>query len=274
MQSHIAKKTSFAGSFAYGVVGAAACVAVGVGVYLLVVAPLAPGTLNVKPFEDYYSRPVIEYNGTYEEQMIESDDQTTSELNDEMIETSDEQEGSNDNSQTSSTGGNPATVELDVFNQNEWNNTFNVISIDLPPSLRFLLWLVPVAIVALIVYLRYRCRAVRLRRLEGRPYAERAVYLYNFFMDRFARLKIDKPATMTPLEFALASEHELAPFMRNRSEADFLGITLIYQRAAYGAGNVSERDYRYLTDYYDAFFRNAHERMGHLKWVLRGFWRI
>ena len=77
-----------------------------------------------------------------------------------------------------------------------------------------------------------------------------------------------------PLEFALAASGEMTGFMRNRSQADFLGITLIYQRAVYGSGNVTADDYRYVEDYYNAFFANAHKRMGHLRWAFRGFWRI
>ena len=87
-------------------------------------------------------------------------------------------------------------------------------------------------------------------KIEELPLPERVALLYNFFMRGFERLKVEKPLTATPIEFALSSATELAGFMRNDSQADLLGITLIYQRAVYGAGNVSEEGYNYVRDYY------------------------
>ena len=92
-------------------------------------------------------------------------------------------------------------------------------------------------------------------KIEELPLPERVALLYNFFMRGFERLKVEKPLTATPIEFALSSATELAGFMRNDSQADLLGITLIYQRAVYGAGNVSEEDYNYVRDYYLSFSR-------------------
>ena len=144
----------------------------------------------------------------------------------------------------------------------------------MPISLVFLLWALPILVIALIVFLRYRRRAVRLKKIEQHDLPERVALLYNFFMRSFKRMKIEKPASATPIEFALSSSGELAGFMRNPSNADLLGITLIYQRAVYGARNVSEEDYAYVRDYYQSFFKNAHARMGHPRWIFHGFWRI
>jgi hypothetical protein len=275
MKSHVVKKTSFSVAFALGVAGSFACMAVGALVFLTIISGLGLTTVDIKPFEDYYSRPVVEYNGTYTEQQIDDPDQTTDELNENMDQTNDQQDGSHSDQNFGGGGGfSLVSAVVDTLNTDEWQETFTAIRFDMPLPLKLLLWLLVPAFVAALVYSRLRLRDLRLRKIEQRPCDERVALLYNFFMNRFARMKVEKPPAATPLEFAVSSAGELAGFTRNESHADLLGITLIYQRAVYGAGNVTEADYRYVRDYYRAFFKNAHLRMGHPRWILRGFWRI
>jgi len=275
MKSHIVKKTSFFAAFALGVVGALVCALIGIGAFYGIIKNLDISTVDAKPFEDYYSRDVVLYDGTYQRQLIYDPNTATSNLSDEVDETNDDEEGTAEGDTESSSGGfNFIGVFTDILNFDDWSSQLNAIFIELPMSLKVLLVLLPFAIVALIVWLRYRKRARRLAKMRGQPYTERVAYLYNFFIKGFGRLGIERPESATPLEFALSASNEMTGFMRNASKADFLGVTLIYQRAVFGAGNVSERDYRYVEDYYKSFFKNAHRRMGHLKWVLRGYWRI
>lgn len=275
MKSHIVKKTSFFGSFAYGVIGAGLCLLVGAGVFFGVIAGLGITTVDAKPFEDYYSRPIEEYDGTYQQQQVYDPNLGTSTLSDEVDTTQDDESGAEGELDEDSGGGFTfVSAVVDTLNLDEWQDAFEAVAFDMPLSLRILLWLVPFLAIALVVYLRYHQRARRLKKIEAHPYPVRVVLLYNYFMKGFKRLKVEKPPALTPLEFALSSSNELAGFARNDSHADLLGITLIYQRAVYGAGNVSEQDYRYVKDYYQAFFKNAHARMGHPRWLFNGFWRI
>ena len=275
LRSRIVKKTSFVGAFAFGVIGSLACLGVGALVFFGIIAGLGIETVNAKPFEDYYSRPVVEYDGTFSQQQVYDPNLGTSNLSDEIDETNDDESGSDSNQQNESGGGFTfVSAIVDTLNMDDWSESFEAIRFDMPLSLKVLLVLIPPLVIALIIWLRYRRRAARLRKIEQHPLPERVALLYNFFMSRFKRMKIEKSPAATPLEFALSSSGELAGFMRNDSKADFLGITLIYQRAVYGAGNVTEEDYKYVRDYYRAFFKNAHLRMGHPRWILSGFWRI
>ena len=275
MKSHIVKRTSFFGAFAFGVLGSLLCMAVGAALFFGVIAGLGLSTVDAKPFEDYFSRPVVEYDGAFEQQQVYDPDTATSNLSDEIDETSDDESGSDTSEETESGGGfTLVSAIVDTLNLDDWSEAFEAIRFELPVSLKVLLGLLPPFLVALVIWLRYRRRTARLRKIEQRPLPERVALLYNFFMRSFKRLRIEKPPAATPLEFALSSSGELAGFMRNASQADLLGVTLIYQRAVYGAGNVSEADYAYVRDYYAAFFKNAHARMGHPKWAFWGFWRI
>ena len=291
MKSHIVKRTSFAGAFAFGVVGSLACLGVGVLVFMAIISGLGLSTVDTKPFADYFSRPIVESRGTYQQQPVYDPDVGTSTLSDEELDTNDEEVGNEEDSNTddsdsddedtdpgkqeSEQGGGFVVVSaiVDTLSDN-WSETFDAIRFELPPSLVALLAILPVLIFAIIVYLRYQQRFRRLKKIEQLPLPERVALLYNFFMRGFKRMKVERPETATPIEFALSSAGELAGFMRNDSQADLLGITLIYQRAVYGAGNVSEEDYNYVRDYYLAFFKNAHLRMGHPRWAFNGFWRI
>ena len=277
MRSHIVKRTSFFGAFAFGVVGSLVCVGIGALAFAGIISGLNLSTVDAKPFEDYFIRPVEEYDGTFEQQQVYDPDLGTSNLTEVTEETKDQQSGAETEEELhGGMGGGFVFVSaiVDTLNLDEWNEALDAIRFDMPLNLRVLLTLVPILIIALIVYLRYYQRKRRLKKIEKYPLPERVALLYNFFMRGFKRLKVDKPATATPLEFALSSAGELAGFTRNASQSDLLGITLIYQRAVYGAGNVTEEDYEYVRDYYLSFFKNAHARMGHPRWALNGFWRI
>ena len=290
MKSHIVKSTSFFSAFAFGVVGSLVCLGVGVFVFLAIISGLGLNTVDAKPFSEYFTRPVVEYLGNFQQQPVYDPNVGTSRLSDDVEDTNDEEVGdeqSSDQQEGDDSESDPGDLSgaqgggivymsavADMLNTDNWAEMFSAMRFELPPSLIALLALIPIGIFALIVYLRYRQRMKRLRKIEMQPLPERVALLYNFFMSSFEKMKIGKPETATPIEFALSSAGELAGFMRNNSGADLLGITLIYQRAVYGAGNVSETEYYYVRDYYLSFFKNAHLRMGHPRWVLNGFWRI
>lgn len=273
LASHHAKKTSFFGAFAFGVVASALCALVAAGLFFGIVAGLGLETANIKPFQDYYQRPVIEYEGVYDLQSVDNPDETTDDLNENM---EDSNENAEDSGEDDSEGGgfSAVSVIVNTFNPDNWNSVFEAVSFNVPLSLRFLIVFVPVAIVALVVGLRLYVRKRRLRKISSWPAAERVVYLYDFFMKRFKRLKVDRAASLTPLEFALSASGELAPFARNASNTDFLTVTLLYQRAAFGLRPVEDDEYQLVEDYYNAFFKTAHRQTGHLKWAFWRFWRI
>lgn len=271
-----AAKTSFGWSFVFGVGAACVCALAACALYAGVIANLGIQTVNIKPFQDYYKVPVIEYDGTYVQQEVIDPDVGTSTLSDDEEDTISNAQGaeSDDENMQDSGGQSPAQTIVDALDLDDWSSMFDANRYDMPMSLRFLLALVPIALVAAIVFARYHVRARRLARFEKRDANARAVLFYDFFMSRFKRLGVKKAPALTPLEFAIASETELARFARNASRTDFVDVTLIFQRACYGTGNVSKDDCKRLRDYYESLFKNAHERMGTLKWVLWGFWRI
>ena len=128
MKSRIVKRTSFIGAFAFGVVGALACLGVGVAVFFGVVSGLGLSTVDAKPFEDYYSRPVVEYDGTFEQQQVYDPNLGTSNLSDEVDTTNDDESGSDSSEETESGGGFTVVgAIMDTLNIDDWNEAFESV---------------------------------------------------------------------------------------------------------------------------------------------------
>lgn len=273
------ERTAFAQATLFSAGIAAACVAIGALAYFAIVAPLGLTTPEIKPFQDYYTRPVIEYAGVYDEQQVDNPDITTNQTNDNDNDSNQDADGgqqaqSPDNNDAE--GSNPvaALVEsLTSFDITDWQQQFTAISYE---QLRFGAIVVLLAVAALIaaaVLLQRSRRERRLRKLAGEPLEVRIWSIYEFLTGRFAKLGIKRPETLTLMEFAMARRVQMAPFSRGTDGVDFLALTLIYQRACYDKGRLSEDDWQAICRFYRAFFGNARAFVGRRRW-LRDFWRM
>lgn len=272
------ERTAFgtATAFSVGIVGL--CALVGAGLYFGVVALFGLQTPEIKLFEDYYFRPVVEYSGVYDQQQVDDPELSTSALNDELDESNQDAEGGEQEQspdENDAVGSNPVSVivqQLSSFDIANWAQEFATTNYE-TIRLTALVALVAAvaAIVAAVLFQRSR-RERRLRRIAGEPPSRRVWELCGFLEKRFGRLGIRRPDTLTPLEFALASRQQLAPFARGTGGVDCLALTLIYQRACYGTG-ASEEDYAAVERFYRAFFANARAYVGGVRW-LYWFWRM
>ena len=273
------ERTAFARATLFAVATAVVCVALAALVYAAIIAPLGLSTPEIKPFQDYYSRPVIEYTGVYDEQQIDNPDITTNKTNDENKDSNQDADGGEqqqapDNNDEE--GSNPVTslVEsLTSFDINDWNQQFTAVSYE---QLRFgalIVLLVVAALVVAAILLQRSRRERRLKKLAGEPLEARIWSVYDFLTGRFAKLGVKRPETLTLMEFAMSRRVQMAPFARGTGGVDFLALTLIYQRACYDKGRVTEEDWRAVERFYRAFFKNARAYVGRRRW-LRDFWRI
>jgi|GEM_PF-5200203 len=274
-----AKRTAFGGAFAFALVVAGVCVAAGIALFFGVIGPLGITTPSIKPFQDYFSRPVVEFNATYDDQQVDNPDITANQTNDEMDDSNQDAPGGDTSDATDESGNqasNPLTgvaQAMSAFSPDNWNQQFNAISYNIPDYMRWLLpALVAVLIVAAILLRRY-LRTYRLKRMRNRSYSYRVCCLYGFLMKRFKYLKIVKQPSMTPLEYALSARTAMTGFARNTGKVDFVRVTTIYQRACYGGIPLTEEEYQQVERYYRAFFDNARQRVGKLKWLWK-FWRV
>lgn len=272
-----AKTTSFAAAAATAAGIVAVCVAVAFGIYFALIAPLNLSTAQVKLFQDTYQRPVIEYTGVYSEQAVDNPDITTNHVNDNALETNQDAAGGTlaDESSTENSN-NPITgiaQQLQAFSADNWAEQFQTIGYEVIATTVLWVVLVIVLLIAVAVALRLRHRKRWMERIEQQPAAEQVDAVYNRLAKAFSRIGISRPPTLTPLEYALTSRYEYAPFDRNTGGLSFLQATLIYQRVVYGSGNVGEAEAAALRRYYQAFPANARAFVGKLRWMLL-FWRV
>ena len=130
------------------------------------------------------------------------------------------------------------------------------------------------AVAVAIATRRHRAARERLADdLMELPCANRVVKMYDVVADKLAVLGFEKPAGMTQLEWAMASRADLAPLAKGTGGVDLLTLTLVYQRVAFGTGNVTESDYQRMEVYYRKFFKNAKAYVGYPRWFVL-FWRL
>lgn len=268
---------AFGTALATGLAVAALCLG-GAGLaYVGVIEPLGLGTPVIKPFEHRIVRPVVEYTGAYDQYQVEDPNKFSSLLSDDAEETSQNAEGGaspqEDSEDSSSSPLTSLVQSLTAFSEDSWSETFDAVTTERPAWTWALAVLGVLAACALVVLARVLWRTVRLRRIERMPAAEQAVRLYEFLAGRFARLGLGRPPQSTPLEYAYDFRRRMVPFTRGTGKVDLVRLTLAYQRAAYGTGDVTEDDLAAMKRYYRAFFGNARRYVGALRWLWK-FWRI
>lgn len=273
-----AKKPVFGQVFGFSALISAVCVGLACVVFFAGINALGISTPDIKPFKDYYQKPVVEYTGVYTEQQVDNLDIKTSTLSDEWKDTSRQGEGGNNvNTPDDLISSDPLTglaQSLEGFDASEWAEQFQTVGYNvLEPQHIALIILVLAAFVALVLYWRRR-RDKRLAKWRELPSNQEAIAIYDFVQQRFKRLGVKKTPTLTPLEHAMASRKELAAFSRGTGGVDLMQFTLLWQRAYYGSRELDPDQLAAMERYYQAFFTNAKAYSGKLKWLLWRFWRI
>lgn len=280
-----AYQASFAGTPAFGaaagfsVLLATLCVSVAFAVFSLVIAPLNVQTLTIKPFQEYYTRPVVEYAGVYDEQSVDDPDRTTQRLNDERTETGDNADGGATALAPSAGDGgaaNPLAAFMESvqsFDADDWDSRFAPITYRTVALGSLILAFAVFAAVAAALLLRRRRWGRRMAAWNAQERPEAVRQLYDFIGERLNKLGFARNPSLTPMEYAVASQAELAPFARGTEGASYLSLTLIYQRACFDSGRTTEEDWQTLQRFYARFPENARHAVSRRRW-LRVFWRL
>lgn len=271
-------KVSFGTGFFFSLAMVALSATVASGVFYGLVQPLNLETSVIKPFEMHILRPVIEYTGIYDAVQVENPNIRTSLLGDEVADTNQPYDGgevSEDNKQKQNAT-NPLVQfvqSLNIFDQDNWQEDENPVSYDQLQTTLLWMALGVVAVVTAAVLLRKWWRRRRLAKLAQLPPAKRVNALYRFLRNRFDKLGIKASPSQTPLEFAFARHQDMEPWNQHTGKVNFVRVTLLYQRAAYGTGDISEAEYKQVERYYNEFFNNTHRFVGTSRWLWL-FWKI
>lgn len=268
---------ALAGLFSCGL--SAVCVLLGAALFMGIVAQLGLSTPDIKPFKDFFTRPVIEYTGIFSQLPTQDPDITTSQVTEEESDANQQGPGGIQSDAPDQLEDENVTVvdqlvqAVSSFDMSSWIESFTSVNYK-QLLIENLPWIVlAIAAIVAVVLLWRRQRERRLAKIAAKPASWRVWYLYNWLMKRLRRLGVEKPPASTPLEFAMATRAQLMPFARGTDGIDFLVVTLAYQRACYGVQESADEDYLLVERYYRAFFKNARDYVGGWKWLWM-FWRI
>ena len=294
-----AQRPSHLRNFVAAVVPVAVVGAVAAGLWVGVIAPMAPGEVKVALITDYRSLPIEEYKGTAEEYPVLDTSMTSENLVDGERYTSDlrppkedpasdvvidgramlEQDLEQAVADAASAGdaqaegaqsGGAVEDVLDDEDQNpEWDT--QSYTDEFPWALLAIL----VALLAVAVVLAYFLgrRAWRMRKLESilalSP-REQVAELYRFQLARLARLGMPVPDGVTLSEFSASNARKLE-MLDEEARVAFTDVTRIYEACAYGAVEPSEDEVVRLCAYYLGFWKGARAYLGNVRYFFQSF---
>lgn len=118
-------------------------------------------------------------------------------------------------------------------------------------------------VVIVLLAIKLHMRKLRFSRLIDYDNAKTACRLYAYFLEQFAKLGIECPKGMTPLEFADSFADQLLAFEQKAGgEPQFKELTYAYIRASYGEGRLYSGDVKLFRDYFADFYKNAWRYVG------------
>lgn len=270
------KSTSFGGAFGYSLIIGLACVLVSAGVFG-VIGQVAPGTVQFKPFEELVSQPTTDQKNSWDSERVEGDEETNN-TNDEKDETLDDSAEGNDRSMDAAgplgSAIQAAAQAMAGYDPNDSEQEYDNIAYLIIWYERFIIAALIVLALLAAVLIRYFMRSWRLKRIEKRSASYQVWYLYNFLLGRFKKLKLVKPAHLTPLEFAVGFSKPMLPFTRGSGDVDFVDVSRIYQDAVFGGIEPTEDQLNDVRRYYWSFYKNARDYVGIPKWIFWKYWRV
>jgi hypothetical protein len=126
--------------------------------------------------------------------------------------------------------------------------------------------LLVVALVIVVVMLLwgvpYVVRRRRLDKIKALSPDEQVDALYQFFIERFKRLGLERPANLSAVDYANLYRARIAPFAGSQEAGSFDHLTALYVAHRYAGEQVGEGDLDALYYLYDAFYDNARRELG------------
>ncbi len=259
---------------------AAACTAVAVAVWTLVIAPLAPGRVDVKLFTEYRSPETVLVTNPTQTIYVEDPDQTT-------VTVTDEQTFGDKTSQI--TGDDPALAQLGDFiaNSREMAGEKSDYRFELDengvylytlstPTFWWLLWfLVPVALIVVAVVVRLALRRRSERAVAAGSPIEQVEVTYRRALTVFGRLGLGRAPSQTPREFAYAGQSRLEAFLAPAEDTpSWDDVTAAFELACYGDREPAQAQLAACASLRQALPLCVRKRVGRLRYILRYFWLV
>lgn len=248
-------------------------------VFFLVIVPLNPPAQELKIITKYYALEEVHVSGLEEiehkEDVDKKSDQTkdgqdeTNRMNEEAEEikgdhSTDDEAGNNGDGATTSQG-----ISITGFDQETGALRY---FIEIPYWTIALIALL--LVFALAVGLKEFLRRRRFKKMRSLPPQQALPAFYFFFVKRFARFGIEKPAALTLIEHASQNASLYMPFEEGVEGATYYQLADQYCRCVYGGQSPDLAAVDACERLYRAFYRNACKSMGRIRYFFTKFWII
>lgn len=285
-------RTSATNSFVESAIPVMGALAAALVLWFGVIAPLAPGALDIKLITDYRRLPIIELKGIADINPVLNTDLGTSKLRDgEYYTTDDLKEDANSNKQISARdkdraqatqaaqqagdngGGSSSGVKQEASKEGD-NATQSPQSYsDRLPRLLLKLLAVLLAISAVVGFFIWR-RKHRVKRLEHMLDAsprDQLGQIYLFCQNRMARLGFPVAEGVTLSEYAANNARGMETFDDEAGVA-FKDVTESYiECCAYGTREPSEEEIAQASAWYLGLWRGARYHLGRVRYFFKSF---
>ena len=239
-------------------------VALGLGVFALVIAPLNPPAAEIKLITEHYRIEYEHVRGIGESADVQNDDLYSNELSDEEqmanrdvgdIESKQDQNADGEGEDDADTTGTSGNAQGILLEQVAW--------------WALIVLLVVLLIVLLVVLVKRLLRRRWYAGVVAKPNDEQVREFYLFFLERFRRLKIVRPQGQTLAEFTRNYDDKFAYFERTAPAGTFGDLTQVYTGVVYGDAPASDEAATRFRDYYAAFYKNARGYVGRLRYLVK-----
>ena len=237
--------------------------------FLGVIRPLAPPTMDLKLIARYLSYQILEMIGVAEQYQLPDQETKSNEHNDEQKETDQKEETEEKtNDDTLASEGN----ELDRPDTGSSEDKEDLRSVSWVRSKLILAVIIIAAVIAAIVsafILKLRRRKKHMERLRMGDPRQQVIETYRFCLGKFAKLGFPRPDQYTELEYADSCYDRLSPYLKGSVDLD--EMTDIFMDARYEGREIPEETADRFAEIYPSILRNYQRLHGRLRYMLRFF---
>lgn len=245
----------------------------GVGIFTLCIAPLNPPNIIVKLLTEHVRVDEEEVRGIGDNVSVQNDllysnnvsQQTPGTTGDEGD--TEQEPNMEDTNQTESSESTPNAGSALGLTAEEEIEAGEATNTEVPSWLFLIVALCALAAVGMVIVARKLLRRRAWNRVAALPPQQRVEKAYLFFMQRFKRLKLPQPETLTLSEYAVSARGTLQRFEQVVDVPAFDRLTAVYCAAVYGRHEPQAREVDAFEDYHRAFYRNACAFKGKLKYL-------
>lgn len=265
-------KVAFGRTFSISIALCVLIIALSAGVFYGIVKPLDPPKHDLKLITKYMALEVLEKVGIADTHIINDSDDSTDNINDNEKD-SNKKDDKEDNSEGDKEKQKDENQKDKKNNPSRLDDSQNPVfyAIKYLTSIITPLLLIPLILllILLAILIKLWLRRRWMKKMREKPKREQVIYMYQFYLKKFRRMKIRKAPQETPFEFGARAEAYLRDFQAE--DTSFHSLTDIFVRAKYGADEIEEGDYQSYLKFYKVFYKNCRKHLGTFKYILKFF---